>query len=709
MSLVALIQAAVELTGVVLGPGGLPLPRALVTVGDRQVQTDAQGRFRLALPGPGLVAVRITAPGMEAQTREGRPGEPLQVLLSPAPQGAVVEVVEGSGYSSQEGTTSTLSRMDIYTTPGAAADVLQAAKGLPGVSNASEGAELFVRGGKPEEVGLWLNGGRLTRPFHHPSTQGGIFSAVDTALVTRVDFVPGAFSARYGDALSAVLDISTDQPSPKSTQALMLTLPTQGFSLERPVGESVFRASARRSDPVLLDRWYGLASTFEESPLSHDVQLNWQQPLGNGRLAATGLFSKDHLATDVTIANLKDSYRNQSETRFGALQWNGALGERVGLTLAASGSASRLAWTFNQWGISQDERNRSARAELTLPFGEDFTLEGGADLDRGRVDPTGQVPADLSNWNPASGARIFAYGFNPSRDGAYLTARLRLSPSWGLSLGGRTDHYGLMHETTRDLRGTLSWLLREGLTFRLAGGSFHQAPPADRIDPHAGNPNLRVMRATHALVSLDAAWKGEAAWNLRVEAYRKDYDRLVANDPVRRYSSAGRGYAQGLDLLLKATLPRWRGWIGYGYLDTRRKEEKQLVLGPVPTSVPHNLTVVSAHTLAPGWELAATFRYASGPTVTPVLGATPNPGGGWDPVEGPVYGDRLPVYHRLDLRLTRLYRAGPFTGAAFAEVMNLLNRHNVTAYTYSADFSQRSVNESYFSRRILVAGLTLSW
>ena len=707
--LAVLLQAALELSGVVLGPSGKPLPGARVEVAGRRTQADAKGAFTLALNAPGPVEVRISAPGMEAQTRSGRPGEALLVMLAPAVQGTVVEVVEGSGYSSQEGNTSTLSRMEIYTTPGAAADVMQAAKGLPGVSNASEGAELFVRGGKPEEVGIWLNGGRLARPFHHPSTQGGIFSAVDTALVTRVDFVPGAFSARYGDALSAVLDISTDQTTPVASNTLLITIPTQGFAAERPLGEGLLRASVRRSDTVLLDKWYGLAQTFQESPLSHDAQLSWQQPLLGGRLIATGLYSQDHLATEVTIANLKGTYHNHSDTRFGGLQWAGTVFGQAGLTLAASQSQSHIYWTFNQWGIDQREQSRSARAELTLPLGDRLTLEGGGDLDRTHVDPQGEVPFNLANWNPAAAARTFAYGFDATRTGTYLTARLLLSPSWGLSVGGRQDHYALERETTRDLRATLSCLIREGMTFRLAGGTFHQAPLLTQVDPHAGNPNLKIMRATHALASLDAAWKGSVDWNLRLEVYRKDYDNLVVQDPLLRFVSSGRGYAQGADLLLKAALPGWRGWVGYGYLDTRRKEDLQTTLGPAPTSVPHNLTAVTSHTLAQGWELAGTFRYATGAPVTPVLGATANPGGGWDPVQGPHYSDNLPVYHRVDLRLTHLFSRWGGNWVVFGEVMNLLGRHNAASYSYTPDFSVRRVNESYFSRRILVAGLSLTW
>ena len=197
-----LLQSAAVLGGVVMGSGGVPIAGAMVAAGDQHVLTDAKGCFSLKEQGP--TTLRISAKGFSPQEREAKPGETLLVLLEREAPGATVEVVEGSGYFS-EGPSSSISRLEIYMTPGAAADAFQATKALPGVSNTSEGAELFVRGGKPEEVGIYLNGGRLPRPYHHPNTQGGIFSSVDTAMVTRLDFIPGGFSAKYGDALSARL------------------------------------------------------------------------------------------------------------------------------------------------------------------------------------------------------------------------------------------------------------------------------------------------------------------------------------------------------------------------------------------------------------------------------------------------------------------------------------------------------------------------
>jgi hypothetical protein len=709
MIVAALLQAALELTGTVLTPQGKPFRGALVEAGTARVHTDAKGHFQIRRASAEPVPVRISAPGMEPVERTGRPGEPIWALLQPMPREITVEVVSGSGYSSEEGTTSTLSRIDVYTTPGAAADVMQAAKGLPGVSNTTEGAELYVRGGKPDEVGIWLNGGHLVHPFHHPTTQGGIFSAVDTALVTKVDFIPGAFSSRYGDALSAVMDIATEQTTLAPSRTLLMTIPTQALALDQPIGPGLLRASARQSDTVLLDKWYGLAQNFDEEPISDDGMVNWQQSLAGGKLSLLGLFSKDHLATTVPIANLTDIYSNHSTTTFGSVQWTGPVLGAAGLSLELSEDASDIAWSFNRWKLDQVQHTVYDRVELSLPFGNGQVLEGGSDGDHTRMAPAGEVPLDLTNWNPAAQGRVFAYGFNADRSGVYLTWKSLLSPRWGLSLGGRADHYQLEGETTRDARATLSYLVREGTTLRLAGGSFHQGPPLSEVYPYSGNPMLKVMRATHALAALDSTWTRTWTWNLRVEAYRKDYDHLVVQDPSYNYNSTGRGYAQGLDLLLKATGPSWRGWIGYGYLDTRRKEDTQPKLGPVPESIPDNLTVMSAHTLAPGWEWATTLRCASGAPFTPVLAGSPDPNGGWDPVNGVPFSQRLPEYLRVDSRITHLFSWRATHWAAFAEVMNLLDRHNVSSYAYSPNFMERIAQDSYFSRRILVAGASIQW
>ena len=76
----------------------------------------------------------------------------------------------------------------------------------------------------------------------------------------------------------------------------------------------------------------------------------------------------------------------------------------------------------------------------------------------------------------------------------------------------------------------------------------------------------------------------------------------------------------------------------------------------------------------------------------------------------------LPGYNRLDVRITRLFRIGSWLGlpsssvcAAYIEGLNVLGRRNALDYYYNQDYTQTYVSESYFSRRFLVGGVSLTW
>ena len=56
------------------------------------------------------------------------------------------------------------------------------------------------------------------------------------------------------------------------------------------------------------------------------------------------------------------------------------------------------------------------------------------------------------------------------------------------------------------------------------------------------------------------------------------------------------------------------------------------------------------------------------------------------PVYGPINSDRLPSYHRLDLRAERTVSP---TFSYYVEMINAYNRKNVSGYTYSTDYSSR--------------------
>ena len=131
----------------------------------------------------------------------------------------------------------------------------------------------------------------------------------------------------------------------------------------------------------------------------------------------------------------------------------------------------------------------------------------------------------------------------------------------------------------------------------------------------------------------------------------------------------------------------------------------------------HSATVVASYRVAPAWTLGTRVTATSGAPYQPVVGRVYDEARGiWRPIYGENNSGRLPPFSRVDLRATHLFSLPRIGGlkassvcVAYAEVMNLLNRHNTMSYTYSADYSEQHSEDSYFGRRLIVAGVSLAW
>ena len=122
-------------------------------------------------------------------------------------------VVTVSTYTTGEDETVTLAPLDVVTTPGASADIFRAFKTFPGVATVDNGAGLFVRGGDVSETAILLDQATVVHPYKYESPTGGVFGTIPPFMVQGTAFSTGGFSARYGNALSAVLAMeSLDMP-----------------------------------------------------------------------------------------------------------------------------------------------------------------------------------------------------------------------------------------------------------------------------------------------------------------------------------------------------------------------------------------------------------------------------------------------------------------------------------------------------------------
>ncbi|MEM7356971.1 MAG: TonB-dependent receptor, partial [Acidobacteriota bacterium] len=265
-----------------------------------------------------------------------------------------------------------------------------------------------------------------------------------------------------------------------------------------------------------------------------------------------------------------------------------------------------------------------------------------------------------------------------------------------------------------DPRFAITWTPRPGHRFRFATGIYHQAPEAQLLDQDFGNPDLELMRSRHLVLGYQYR-EATDPLHIRVEVYDKDYEHLPLESTELGFSDDGRGWARGLDLLVKGSRGRWSGWMSFGTIDSRRLSTRWIDFGrfPVPDepvrnplAVPHTLQLSSEWVLPHGISLAGTYRWAAGQPFTPITGAT-EVEGRFAPVYGEIGSDEYPDFRRLDLNATK---ALPFLDSglaiAFVGISNVFDRQSTFSYVYSADYSSRRPSRTSFGRSLYL-GITL--
>jgi len=204
-------QDKTKISGTITDHNNAPMPFVNVFFKDsfEGVVSDSTGYFEFNTSltgGQVLVAMFMGYETWERRVTLGQ-GETVSFAIKMEP--TVLETegtsVTASAFTSGDEKGVTLRSMDVLTTPGAAGDIYQAIQTYPGVSRLDEGSGLFVRGGDFTETVSILDQATVVHPYRWESPTGGVFGTIAPFLVSGTFFSSGGFSAKYGNALSAVL------------------------------------------------------------------------------------------------------------------------------------------------------------------------------------------------------------------------------------------------------------------------------------------------------------------------------------------------------------------------------------------------------------------------------------------------------------------------------------------------------------------------
>lgn len=722
LALLARAALALPLAGTVVDHAGKPIEYANVTAPALKMGavTDEHGRFTIDLPA-GPARLEISQIGylkrsLAITVADG--AAPLAITLEDEPVPVQEVVVAASSFGkSGKSEGAVLRRMDVLMTPGGAADVFQSLRALPGINAPDEGAALYVRGGDPHETLVRLDGGEIGHPYHYEGASGGLFSAFDAYMLKSAFFSSGGFSAKYGGVLSGVLDIETQDPLGLRTVSVGANMVGAGVSTSWAlIPEKLSLVGTVRFSAVdLLDKLYPSPNEYVSVPSSRDgaARLLYRYS-PTGRLAALYLGSSDQVGVISNHLNFQGEYAQKSRTHFGAVQFQEALFEKLALKGQVAGQFYDTRWSYGPAAMIEQEHNWNANLDAVWALSASHEISFGAIVRRPQDGITGTYPADSTDFAVGAPTRTYDTRAHVLGSGVYLEDKLRV---WGplyATVGGRADHASVPGVWTFDPRAALAWRIGDTQTARVAAGRYHQLADAAYLDPVYGNPRLEPLAADHLIAGYE--WRSRSS-NVRIEAYRKNYQGLITQSAATFYANGGHGYARGVDVFVQGSRGRLSGWIAYGYMDSKRMEKDDPREVPSSYGVAHSITLVSQYALTSKWNLGARFGHSSGRPYTPVVGRTYDPARDiWRPIFGENNSGLMPDYHRLDVRASRLFSIPSRVGipqssvcVLYVEVMNALDTANVIDWVWNPDYSQRYPDYSYFSRRLAVAGLALTW
>jgi hypothetical protein len=598
---------------------------------------------------------------------------------------------------------SVMTREELRTVPGTGGDTMKALQALPGVAVADDSSSApAVRGSRPNDNAYYVDFLPVGYLFH----MGGLVSTVHSELVNQFELYSAAFGPEYGDVVGAVLDVTLRPPrTDRLGGALNVSLLGADALIEGPVNErQSFYFAVKRS---YLDV---LVKTIEDDdsgviisvPRYWDYQGKYVWNLtGSHQLSFHLTGASDHLdfripagskiaTQDPVLAGdsaIDTSYATQ------ALVWDGdfgggarhklAIGHTLDRNSTVVGAAARATSTAHTTFLREQFRFKPAAGHDTSLGGSLDAVDIDFDIDALNARCTEFDPeCDYTSADrERSAASIRADIVN-----LFAQHRWQATDAWAVSAGVHHTRDGYLDRRYTEPRLGLEWKWSPDTTFSAAWGRHNQFPSGEQVIDGFGNRRLWRLRATHGMVGV--AQKLSEGWSWKLEAYQKKFSDFVVADPTVNYVNGGSGKSHGAELLLKKDSGQGRlsGWFALSLSKARRQNDITGRDFPFDFDQPVIAHLVAQYRLSERWMFGAKWSYHTGSPDTPITGSYTDTDGRVRPVYGELNSDRLPAYHRLDLRAD--WKLSP-RYSFYGEVINAYARKNLSGYSYSADYSTR--------------------
>lgn len=730
---------------------------------NRGAATDMEGNFTISKLAPGSYNVKVFYLGYSSVTRGNVIVNPNRATVLEIRMEATtlelesVEVTASYFEKPKEAVVSTRSMNfeEIRRSPGDLVDIQRAVQALPAVVSGSDQInEIIIRGGYPGENLFIMDNIEIPNPNHFAiqGAGGGPINMLNSYMVRNIDFYAGAFSARYGDKASSVMDISLRDGSTERFRAEgSLGMAGIGALFEGPLGSNAsYIFSARKSYLDLVVSSTGLTAVPHYYNFQGKVTINLNQ---QNTLFFNSVYGNDNITIE-----------EGDEAGYG----RGAENVDTKNDQYINGLTLRTFWTKNLYSFTtlaavqnnywvevyelpspgtrdifftntSKETETQAKSDFVYQFSKNVEVNFGASYKNVRF--------NYDVWNDADTLFLYDFPTNPNtqisifrsypeflieqnvqsyKTALYSQFSFDFLSHFRLTSGFRYDYFDFNEFSSWSPRIGMSYFVNPKITLNLAYGKHYQSPSYVELASNKINSQLNNKYTEQIVTGFEYLLREDM--KLVVEAYHKDYrdvpisKTLTTPDPYDfndgTLVNEGIGSARGVEFFFQKKIRKGFSTIlSYAYSEAQAKDPRYntnfdwdydyrnvfTFIGGYKFNLKNKLWYTELkhkwwyHVFS--WlpffpadevELSTKFRYLGGRPFTP-------------PVYHPelrewvveeqqqLNSERYPAYHRFDFRIDRRFIFDSWNLVVFFDIVNIYNRENIWSYNSNDDGTRERV------------------
>jgi len=607
-------------------------------------------------------------------------------------------------------------------------DVIKAIQLLPGVQSTSEGSSGFsVRGGGHDQNLILLDEATVYSASHLM----GFFSVFNNDAIKDVTLYKGDIPASFGGRLSSLLDIrSKDGNSQRFSGTGGIGLISSRLTLEGPLGSKASGLiSGRRTYADLFLKLASDEDLRKSSLYFYDMNAKLNLRIDdNNRIFLAGYLGRDNFSTKFAGMD----FGNKTVTA----RWNHIFSPKVFSNFTLIGSfydyylKSDISSQLNEeWKSKMNDYGMKAdfsylpNPKNNIKFGYNFVYHYFTPGQGGGIGENSIVGEISLPKEYAMEHAVYLTNETTIAEKLKLKYGLRYSLFQNIANGEELDFlkdyevdYTKTYKKGKVYNNQQQLEPRVGVTYimndihsmkasysrmaqyiQLASNSASGSP----LDVwFQASQNVKPQLCDQFAIGYFRNF-ADSEYEASAEIYYKkmkdvvdfkDHADLMGNEDLEHELRFGKGYAYGLELMLRKNTGRLNGWVSYTLSKSRRKID-DINDGNwyrSPYDKPHNISIVGNYELNSKWMISANWVYASGTPVTYPTGRF-QVGNDYIPIYSGRNEFRYPAYHRLDLSATmQLSKPGKrFKHELNFSLYNAYGRKNPWTITFQQEDDNR--------------------